>query len=258
MNAQTMIAVRGPGRTAPAALAACRDEPGPVPTGRRTSWNPGGTAEVDPAFRAAARRLRAALALVLGETILSVAAGNTVTPLWTGGGKLPFPDATFDAVVSVFGAMFAPDHRRMADELLRVCRPGGRIGLTCWTPEGFGGALVETVAGYRGLTAIHASPARWGEREYLDGLLGAHADGLGVTTRTHTWRYPSPADWLASWRSYGGPLHDVYLLLDTQRRSWLTSDLLALVARFNEAKGGAMVVRSEYLELIVHKSTRRA
>lgn len=256
MNAQTMIAVRGPGRTAPAVVAACRDEPDPVPAGGRTTWNPGGAADVDPAFRAVARGLRAALGIAPGETILSVAAGNAVTPLWTDGGTLPFPDASFDAVVSVFGAMFAPDHRRMADELLRTCRPGGRIGLTGWTPEGFGGALVETVAGYRGAMPGRTSPARWGEREYLDGLFGAGADALGVATRTHAWRYPSPADWLASWRSYGGPLHDVYLLLDGQRRSWLTSDLLALVARFNEAKDGAMVVRSEYLEFLVHKSAR--
>lgn len=258
MNAQTMIAVREPGRTAPAGLATYRDQTGALPGGWRASWNPSGTAEVDPAFHAAAESLRAALGLATDETVLSVATGNTLTPLWTDGGDLPFADASFDVVVSVFGAMFAPDHRRIARELLRVCRPGGRIGLTCWTPEGFNGALIETVAGYGGLLSSQADPARWGAREYLDGLFGARADALGAANRMHTWRYPSREDWLAAWRSYGGPLHDVYLLLDAERQRWLTSDLLSLVRRFNEANDGTMAVRSEYLEFLVHKTAWRA
>lgn len=255
MNAQTMIAVERPRRTAPIRRASHGRKPGSGSRGGGKVRARAGTAAVDPAFRGAAEILRAVLELAPGEALLSVAPGNTVTPLAAGAAELAYEDGEFDVVESVFGAMFAPDHRRMASELLRVCRPGGRIGLACWTPGSFNGELIEIVADYLALDA--ESAARWGERAYLDELFGDGADALGATDRVHTWRYPSAEDWLGAWHAHGGPLHDVYRALDIEAQSWLTTDLLALAARYNEAEDDTLLVHSEYLELLVHKSTWR-
>lgn len=98
---------------------------------------------------------------------------------------LPFGDNEFDAVISAIGVMFAPDHRRAADELVRVCRPGGRIGLISWTHEGFFGQMLATIRPYRpSLSATLPPSALWGRENYIRGLLGDRA------TSINTWRAP--------------------------------------------------------------------
>src|SRR5881396_1462296 len=97
---------------------------------------------------------------------------------------LPFADASFDAVTSVFGSMFAPDHARTAAELLRVCRPGGTIALASWTPEGFIGELFRTVGAHVPPPAGVASPLLWGTEAHLRELLGAGIASLEVAERT--------------------------------------------------------------------------
>ncbi len=92
-----------------------------------------------------------------------------------------------------------------------------------------------------------------GTREYLNDLFGNSADALGAATHTHTWRYRSPEHWLNTWRSHGGPLQEAYNAVDPEWREQLSSELLALVGRFNEANDGSMVVQSEHLEFLVHK-----
>ncbi|MFQ5982241.1 MAG: class I SAM-dependent methyltransferase [Woeseiaceae bacterium] len=201
-------------------------------------------------------RLCEALELKTGERVLNVTAGTGNTAL-TAGENLPFRDAAFDVVISGFGAMFAPDHHRIARELLRVCRRGGRIGLACWTPQSFNGQLISIIARYSTIRSEQPDPVHWGTREYLNDLFGHSADALGAATRTHTWRYRSVKDWLKTWRSYGGPLYNVYRAVDPDWRDQLSAELLALVNRFNEANNGSLVVRSEYLEFVAHKSTWR-
>ena len=105
--------------------------------------------------------------------------------------NLPFPDASFDAVTSIYGAMFAPNHQRTADELVRVCRPGGRIALACWTPEGFIGETFRTFARYLPPAPGLQPPMRWGEGGYQCGLFGASAASVTAYPRTAIFRFKS-------------------------------------------------------------------
>src|SRR4051794_11361404 len=104
---------------------------------------------------------------------------------------LPFPDASFDAAVSVFGSMFAPDHERTAAELLRVTRPGGTIALASWTPGGFIGGLFRTVGAHCPPPAGVQSPLLWGTEGHLRDLLGDGVTSLAAEERTFTFRFPS-------------------------------------------------------------------
>jgi ubiquinone/menaquinone biosynthesis C-methylase UbiE len=164
---------------------------------------------------------------------------------------LPFADASFDNVLSTFGVMFTPNHARAARELVRVCKPGGQIGLANWTPDGFIGALFKTLGRHVKPTGA-PSPALWGTRAHLDELF-RDADCVETTARHFVFRYRSAAHWLAVFGTYYGPVMKALTALDDDARRALESDLDALVARFNRAKDGTMVVPSEYLEVIVRK-----
>ncbi len=253
---QSMIAALGSVRTAPAAFAGYRPEFENIMPSQWITWQLGDTSAADTTFRVVSERLCDALELRTGERVLNVTAGNGNTTL-AAAESLPFRESAFDVVMSGFGAMFAPDHYRMVSELLRICRPGGRIGLASWTPESFNGQLISTIARYSTAQSDRKSPVLWGTRQHLNSLFGASADALGAATHTHTWRYQSPEHWLNAWRSLGGPLHKAYSAVDPDYRDQLSAELLALVGRFNEANDGSMVVRSEYLEFLVHKSTWR-
>ena len=104
---------------------------------------------------------------------------------------LPFADGSFDAVTSVFGSMFAPDHAQAAAELLRVCRPGGTIALASWTPDGFIGELFRTVAAYVPPPAGVPSPMLWGTEAHLRSLFGDGICSLEVEERTFSFRFTS-------------------------------------------------------------------
>jgi SAM-dependent methyltransferase len=102
---------------------------------------------------------------------------------------IPFPAGSFDAVLSVFGSMFAPDHLQAAMELARVCRPGGRIGLATWTPDGFIGEMLKVVAAHVPPPPGVPSPILWGTEPYLRELLGDQIDTLACRERTFTFRF---------------------------------------------------------------------
>lgn len=256
-NQRSMIAAHRPLRTMAAVFAGYRPDFEKIRPSQWVTWRLGDTTDVGPTYRVVGERLGEAVELGSGERVLNVTAGNGAATL-AEAENLPFRDAAFDVVFSGFGAMFAPDHHRMAREMLRVCRKGGRIGIAAWTPNSFNGQLIGIIERYSTATGPDsASPGQWGTREYLNGLFGHSADALGATTYTHTWRYASPEEWLKTWRSYGGPLSDVYHAIDPDWREQFSSELLALVERFNEATDGSMIVKSEYLEFLVHKSTWR-
>ncbi|BBK38741.1 hypothetical protein STAQ_38190 [Allostella sp. ATCC 35155] len=167
---------------------------------------------------------------------------------------LPFADASFDAVLSTFGVMFTPDQDKAAAEMLRVCRPGGRIGLANWTPEGFIGQLFRTMAGHLPPPSGVRSPALWGTEARLAELFGAGAADIAVARRNFAFRYLSPEQWLEVFRTWYGPVLKAFAALEAPAQAALTTDLLALVDRFNRSGDTTMVVPSEYLEVVV---TRR-
>ena len=164
---------------------------------------------------------------------------------------LPFDDASFDAVLSTFGVMFAPDHASSATEMARVCRPGGRIGLANWTPEGFIGQLFKTLGRHLPPPAGVQPPALWGTEAHLRALFGARAATIDVERKIFTFRYRSPAHFIEVFRTWYGPVHKSFAALPPEGAQALEGDLTALLERLNRAGPGAMVVPSEYLEVVV-------
>lgn len=167
---------------------------------------------------------------------------------------LPFADASFDAVASTFGVMFAPDQDRAAAEMLRVCRPGGRIGLANWTPDSFIGEVFRTLGRYMPPPSGLRPPSRWGDRAWIEAAFGPAATAIAFTPRFFVFRYASPQDFLDEFRRFYGPIHKAFLALDPAGQQGLGHDLLAAMARFNSATDGTLRLPSEYAEIVVSKA----
>lgn len=155
---------------------------------------------------------------------------------------LPFHDGSFDVALSTFGIMFAPDHARAASEMMRVVRPGGRIGIANWTPDGFIGNLFKTVGKFVPPPAGLTPPPRWGTEDYLRQLFGNNAASYGST-----------AHWLQVFRDYYGPVHKAFNALDPAGQQALQDEILALLERFNVSGDDSLVVPAEYLEAVIVK-----
>ena len=166
---------------------------------------------------------------------------------------LPFADASFDVVLSTFGCMFAPDQARAASEMLRVLRPGGRIGMANWTPAGLIGRLFKVIGAHVPPPAGLASPALWGTEARLAELFGAQASAMRCGRRTFNFRYLSAAHWLQVFRDFYGPTHKAFGALPGARGEALERDILALLAEFDVGGGSGLVVPGEYLEVVVTK-----
>lgn len=163
---------------------------------------------------------------------------------------LPFADAAFDVVLSTFGVMFTPNQDKAASEMRRVCRPGGRIGLSNWTPAGFIGQLFKTLGGFLPPPAGAKSPALWGTETRLAELFpGARVE---ATPRLFHFRYRSPEHWLEVFRTFYGPVHKAFLALDPAGQTRLEEEILELLRRSARGGGAGLVVPSEYLEVVVH------
>jgi SAM-dependent methyltransferase len=167
--------------------------------------------------------------------------------------KLPFADASFDFVMSTFGVMFTPDQEQAARELVRVCKPGGRIGLANWTPDGFIGRLFKTLAQFVPPAAGVKSPALWGTRPRLDELFGSSAREIRATEREFVFRYRSPMHWIEVFRTYYGPLHKAFGALDADQQGALMRDVLALLEAGNRSHDRTLVLPSTYLEVVMEK-----
>ena len=128
--------------------------------------------------------------------------------------QLPFGDGCFDAVVSTFGVMFAPNQAAAAAEMVRVCRAGGRIGMANWTPDGFIGQLFKTLGRHVPPPSGVMSPALWGSRPWLEETFRASAHSVAVSERAFTFRYASPGHFIDVFRTYYGPVHKAFLSLD--------------------------------------------
>lgn len=168
--------------------------------------------------------------------------------------SLPFEEGSFDVVLSTIGVMFAPDQGATARELLRVCRPGGRIGLASWTPDGFSGRLPEVFARYRSPPAGLDSPMLWGTEERLRELLGPGVEELRTARRSFVFRYRSIGAYLDALRSQIGPTRSAFLALEPKRQRSLERDVEELVGSFNVSGDETLVVPAEYLEAV---ATRR-
>jgi SAM-dependent methyltransferase len=255
---------------------------------QRSTWAAGDYAAVGTTLQIVGERLCEAADVQAGERVLDVAAGNGnatlaaarrcaqvtstdyVDALLDRGREralaerlviafqqadaeaLPFGDAAFDVALSTFGVMFTPDQEAAAAELIRVVRPGGRIGLASWTPEGFIGQLFRTIGRYLPPPAGVRSPALWGTEARLAELFPRHR--ITASRQVFNFRYRSADHWLEFFRTYYGPVNRAFAALDAARAAALEDDIRALLGRMQRGGTDTLVVPSEYLEAVVTRS----
>jgi SAM-dependent methyltransferase len=254
---------------------------------QQTTWASGDFAVIGTTLQIVGETLAEAVDVRAGERVLDVAAGNGnatlaaahrfaevtstdyVSALLDKGAAraraeglavqfqvadaeaLPFADGCFDVVLSTFGAMFTPDHKRCAGEMLRVVRSGGRIGLANWTPEGFIGHLFKVIGAHVPPPAGLQSPALWGTEAHLAELFGARAAQIRCERRHFNFRYRSAAHWIQVFRDFYGPTHKAFAALDAKGQQALERDIVALLEQMNRAGAASLVVPSEYLEVVI-------
>ena len=261
-----------------------------VKTRQQAAWSSGDYAIVGTTLQIVGEELCEAMDIRAGSKVLDVAAGNGMASMaaarrWcevtstdyvpdllergraraVAGGMsiefkeadaeaLPFDNNGFDVVLSTFGVMFTPNQEKAAAELLRVCRPKGKIGLANWTPDGFIGQLFKTIGKHVAPPPGAKSPALWGTRARIDEFFAPHAAEIVAEPRNFVFRYRSPGHWLDVFKTYYGPLLKAFAALPPPAQAALENDLVALIERFNRSGDATMVVPSEYLEVVVVKS----
>jgi SAM-dependent methyltransferase len=162
---------------------------------------------------------------------------------------LPFGDASFDRVLSCFGVMFAPRHQKAADELIRVVRPGGVVGIAAWTPEGASGRFFKTVAGHMPPPpAGFVPPVMWGTEDHVRGVFAQSGAELEFARRHVAFVYDSPHEWIAYYERTLGPTLMAKNALEPEGK-WqpLRAELVELFESVNQATDGTMHVEAEYL-----------
>jgi ubiquinone/menaquinone biosynthesis C-methylase UbiE len=165
--------------------------------------------------------------------------------------NLPMADDSFDATLSVFGTMFAPDHRRTADEIIRVTRPGGTVGLVSWTPDGFIGQLFRTVGKHVPPPPIQ-SPLLWGTEDHLTGLFGVAAAEMRSVERIYTWRFTSAEEFIGFLSRWYGPTVKAYEAVGQSGHAGLETDLVELARRWNTRRDGdGLSIPAAYLETVL-------
>ena len=260
---------------------------GAVKAKQQAAWSTGNYAVVGTTLQIVGEELCEALDLRPGATVLDVAAGNgnatlaaarrwchvtstdyvpsllesgrvraaaeghTVRFMEADAEKLPFPDASFDVVLSTFGVMFTPDQAKAAKELARVCKPGGKIGLANWTPASFIGQLFKTIGQYIPPAPGVQSPGLWGTRARLEELFAGSAGAIETRQRQFNFRYHSPAHWIEVFRTYYGPMNKTFGALDAERQAAFTADLLKLMQAGNRSGDDTLVLPSDYLEVVI-------
>lgn len=193
-------------------------------------------------------------ALLDGTASRAAADGLAVEIRQADAEALPFPDDSFDAVLSTFGVMFSPNQEQAASELVRVCRPGGRIGLANWTPAGYVGQLFKTIGAHVPPPAGIASPLGWGTEARLRELFGDTVATLDIQPREFVFRYGSAQHWLDTFRAYYGPTLKAFAALDEAAGKTLEQELLDLADRSNTSAAGALRIPGEYLEVVAVKA----
>lgn len=165
--------------------------------------------------------------------------------------QMPYPDGSFDAVLSMFGAMFAPRPNATAAELMRVCRSGGRIVMANWTPDGFIGQMFKVMAKHVPPASGASSPIEWGNEAIVKERLGGQCDAVNCIQRTITFNFPfSAAATVEYFRTYYGPTLRAFAALNAEAQKALCSELEQLWTLHNEGQNGTTQVDSTYLEVI--------
>jgi SAM-dependent methyltransferase len=256
---------------------------------QQATWASGNYAVIGTSLQLIGERLCEAVDVVAGWKVLDVAAGNGnaalaasrrgcvvtasdyVPELLDGARRradaeglelatdvvdaeaLPYGDGSFDAALSTVGVMFAPDPVRSSAELRRVVRPGGRIGLASWTPEGFVGQMFKIVGAHVPPPAGVPSPLLWGTEGQMDALFGADCE-VRTTRPTFSFRFRSAEDFFETFKVLYGPVLKAWDALDEAGRASFREQLVALADTHNRSGAGALTVDAEYLEVV---ATRR-
>jgi ubiquinone/menaquinone biosynthesis C-methylase UbiE len=273
-----------------AVIEAARPDLAAIKQKQQATWASGDFAVVGTTLQIVGESLAEAVDIRAGERVLDVAAGNgnatlaaarrfadvmstDYVPALLDKGReraraeglavqfqtadvenLPFADASFDVVLSTYGCMFAPDHARTASEMMRVLRPGGRIGLANWTPGGFIGRLFKVIGAHLPPPAGLQSPALWGTKAHLSTLFPQAAD-IACQPRTFNFRYRSAAHFVQVFRDYYGPTHKAFAALDEDGQEALAADLKALIERSDRLAGeDAVAVPADYLEVVATRT----
>ena len=255
---------------------------------QQATWATGDYAVVGTTLQIVGERLCEAMDINAGERVLDVAAGNgnatlaaarrfadvtstdyvgallargserakaeglAVSFLEADAENLPFADGSFDAALSTFGVMFAPNQAKSAAELARVVRKGGRIGLASWTPESFIGQLFKVIGKHLPPPAGLMAPALWGSEARLAELFPGCR--IKASTEVFNFRYRSARHWLDVFRTYYGPTNRAFAALDGEKQKALEADILDLIGRCQRLGGTALVVPSAYLEAVIVKA----
>lgn len=168
---------------------------------------------------------------------------------------LPYGDNSFDVVVSLIGAMFAPRPERVAAELVRVCRPGGRIIMANWTPDGFVGQIFKTMGKHVPASPLMPSPLLWGHESTVRDRLQAGVSSIQLTRREYPFHYPfGPEEVVEFFRKYYGPTNRAFASIDKDRQAALRKDLEQLWRSANRATDGTTLYTAEYLEVVAVKA----
>lgn len=211
---------------------------------------------------AAARRRAKVTAIDLVPTLLSYARGRAQAEGFDvdfregNAMALAFPDASFDAVLSTFGAIFAPDPHKTAAELSRVCRPGGKIGMATWPPDSMMGKLFLLLARYSAPGSRVDANVEWGERAAIEERLGPYVKNLRVELKEVRLRALSGKHWVEFMRTCFGPAIEAFAYTkDPAAQKKLAGEMEALILEHNRAENGTALGSSGYFEIV---ATRRA
>ncbi|GIJ48384.1 hypothetical protein Val02_52700 [Virgisporangium aliadipatigenens] len=164
--------------------------------------------------------------------------------------RLPCDDGQWDLTVSTVGVMFAPDHQRAADELVRVTAVGGRIALASWTPQGMIGELFRTVAKWAPPPAGVRPATLWGATDHLDALFGERVEWISREPRHYVFRYLSPEHFSSWFREFYGPMTRLAGTLSGDELARFADDVAAVARQFNRAEDGTVAAPAEYLEVV--------
>ena len=167
---------------------------------------------------------------------------------------LSYPDASFDVVLSTIGVMFCPNQEKAAEELLRVCRPGGKIGVSSWTPDGYTGSMLRTVGKHVPPPPGVKPAPLWGTEERVRELFGDGVSSLKATRRTYVFRYPSAEYFVEFFRNYYGPTVRAFGALEPEGQDALAQDLRELLDSHDTSGDETLVVPSDYLEVVAVKA----